>query len=428
MNATDSEKPISPHMSKACLKLHDDVSSALQSAMMIAASTGGRAYPCSVFEQGGRVLIATSFPMSTLKSMLVATPATKGVDPRKAGNRPVNPMHVRAIRDYLVKNKSAYVLGPLSISYRQTVQVYTTRAGFARQGYLVIPDGLYAHITDGQHRYYAIVGYDGKPKISGAIDEASELLEDGVAVQMTIENDLRRVHQDFADMALTKALPKSLLTAYDLRDPVNRLAYEIVEKTPLLKNRVDETSKSLSKGSRYVALSNWLRGLITGVIAPNYFIPEAEIPKWVREELPSEEQVDELRDDLLHMFESMTRNVPALKEIAELNPLTPAANKVAGLRSQVLATTAVGLGISGMVLKAIRTQVRDRDKRLEYINRLYEEVRWIREGEVDTVWKDGGVLTNGSISSLRRPVFTSTVRIIQRLGLEIPSNMKNYVT
>ena len=44
---------------------------------------------------------------------------------------------------------------------------------------------------------------------------------------LTCETDLQRIHQDFADASKTKAIPPSMLVAYDRRPPINRLVLDL---------------------------------------------------------------------------------------------------------------------------------------------------------------------------------------------------------
>jgi hypothetical protein len=253
--------------------------------------------------------------------------------------------------------------------------------------------------------------------------------QDSIGVQITIEDNLERIHQDFADMALTKPLPKSLLTSYDLRDPLNRLVHDVIAASSLLKGRVDGTSSKLSIKSRHICLSNWVRNLVKGAIATDYFIADEDVPKFIHEGLSTKDEVDRLRDDLVYLVNSMTQHIPALKQIAAIDPVGPEANKVPDLREEVLATTAVGLGISGMVLRIIRTEVTDQAKRRELIDDLYRKVNWLRSAKpVDPVWVGGGILDGGgSIKASRSNIFTSTAQLVSRIGLPINKKMQKYL-
>lgn len=415
------------HLSATCVHEYTDVQQAMMMAMMHAAATGGRVCGCSVFSQGGRILASTSLPMSQIDELLLSRPASRGQSPRDSGNRPVIPEHVRSIADYLVKNPNAYVLPPLSVTYQQKLAIFTVSTGMTRQGWLVIGAGQKGHITDGQHRFYAIVGYDGsKPKILGARNREPSLANDAVAVQITIEDDMNRLHQDFADMAQTKALPKALLTVYDLRDPVNRLVYDVVSNSRLFTDRVDETSTSLSKSSNKIALSNWVRNLVVGAFAPDYFVTQVEADRLASEHLASEQQITSLKDDLLYLLEEMTSRVPGLERIAKIDPQSAEAGKIPELREDILATTAVGLGICGMVLKIIRQEAADPQQRRAFISNLFTKVDWLRSHK-DAVWVNNGILSGGSIKAARGNIFVSTAGILRRLEINVPKKMQKAV-
>ncbi len=61
---------------------------------------------------------------------------------------------------------------------------------------------------------------------------AERLRQDSIAVMVTCEDDLKQIHQDFADCSKTKTLPASLLSIYDTRNPGNRLVFDIEERCP----------------------------------------------------------------------------------------------------------------------------------------------------------------------------------------------------
>ena len=70
---------------------HDTVETARQAAQDDAASTGGRVFPCVVFNQGTRPMIATSVPYSFLQKHVQSDAAKKGDNPRGKTNRPLDP-------------------------------------------------------------------------------------------------------------------------------------------------------------------------------------------------------------------------------------------------------------------------------------------------------------------------------------------------
>jgi hypothetical protein len=71
------------------LKEHDGLDKALTAASSDAASAGARVFPCTVFRQGQRTMISTSFPYSFLAHQVVAEAVDKGGDPSNTTNRPL---------------------------------------------------------------------------------------------------------------------------------------------------------------------------------------------------------------------------------------------------------------------------------------------------------------------------------------------------
>lgn len=113
-----------------------------------------------------------------------------------------------------------------------------------------------------------------KPPLEGVLELAPEMASEGLAVLIVVEDDIERIHQDFADAAQTKQIPASLLAAYNMRVPVNRVLTKIVDGSPLLKGRVDETSKTLPKFSQSLFLLNQLRGLVKELLFGDYALAE----------------------------------------------------------------------------------------------------------------------------------------------------------
>jgi len=127
-------------------------------------------------------------------------------------------------------------------------------------GYLVIPAGVNLSITDGQHRVKAI------KEALAHLESDTSFRSDSIAVMITCEYEFRQIHQDFADCSKTKPLPKSLVSVYDSRNPANRLVFDIEDNCPLLKGRLDASSKTLSKKSSFLFLANQVRQMLKHLI------------------------------------------------------------------------------------------------------------------------------------------------------------------
>ena len=222
-----------------------------------ASATGATLLPAIMFRQGERTMITTAFLVSLVKNRLQANHAEKrgSVEQvRAATNRPVMEDHVTSVKNYIKENVGKkYILPPLTLNARQPLSIYQADFDSTLQSiWLVIPASVKLEITDGGHR---------KRAIDEALDELSEdaadaLRNDAVSVMITIENDMAQIHQDFADASKTKALPKSQLAAYDRRNPANGIVLDLISGCALFRGRVDSTSKTLSKNSNKLFLTN----------------------------------------------------------------------------------------------------------------------------------------------------------------------------
>lgn len=384
-------------------------------AQSMAGDCGGRYFPCVAFSQGGRTVLSTGIAFKDLQGLVDTGPSlVRGGDPVSSTNRPYDPQHAKSIRRYMTGNPKAYVLGPLCLAFNTTITVFRPEA-LASAGFFVVPGGAKAKLLDGQHRFYAVLGRD---KVGGTLDSMPSLDTDGIGLHIVAEDDLDRVRQDFADMAKTKALPASLLTAYNLRDPANIVVKDVCQRAPILQNGVDFTSKTVGKGSRSLVVANWVLGMLLGRVARDYTSSGITRDKVIQEALATEGQQERITNDLLFLFESMVKHIPLMGSIQTIDP-KKAGVEIPKIRNQVLVLTAVGLGLSGMVMRRI-VEVSQGDKTREaaLVMDLYTKVSWLRGPQIDSVWTNGGVLTSGGAISNSRSAFnTSFQRILERLDI-----------
>ena len=182
---------------------------------------------------------------------------------------------------------------PVTLNMRKQPRVHAHATNAAiKSGYLVVDDSTLFYVTDGQHRIAAISGHDeSKRHVYGVIDENEDFRDHGMAVQIVYEPDIAMIHQDFADAAQTKSIPASLLAAYNMREPVNRVLAEIVEST-FLRGRVDETSKSLPKLSQNLFLLNQVRGFVKELLIGDYAMADVPLDRLAKERIGSREAQD----------------------------------------------------------------------------------------------------------------------------------------
>jgi DNA sulfur modification protein DndB len=380
----------------------------------LATTSGALMFPCIVFKQGGRLNISTAFPLSFVAQHVKPEPARKGGDPRSATNRPLMPDHVKSIYNYLKENRSRYILPPVTLNVRHIPQVHVTKTNAAvRSGYLIVPHESMFYVTDGMHRVAALAGHDaGKRRTPGILEEyQDELQGDGLAVVIVVEENMAQVHQDFADAAHSKPIPASLLAAYNMREPVNQVLHEVVERS-LFQGRVDETSKTLSKLSPHMFLLNQVRSLLKGLLVGDYAVADAALERQATlrfQRVP--EAQEQFTERAVELLEVLASDMEPWTRIAQTRPNTGAAERILDLRPKYLNLTASGLAIIGQV--AFDMNKRSDDQRRDLYRRLAKEIDWRRSAEI---WQ-GNVVQGDSLATNRFAIDGATSAVKQLLGL-----------
>ncbi len=158
--------------------------------------------PMIRFRQGNRWFLQGVLPVNSITRQFEANSASKRAsisEAEKAINRPLLEDHVKAISMYLTENvTNAYILPGLSVNIHTTrpLRFYTTKADeIITFGYLFLPQSASYAITDGQHRVAA--ARDAMNQMPPEVKD--QFGEDGIPVMLSLENDVRQAHQDFAD-------------------------------------------------------------------------------------------------------------------------------------------------------------------------------------------------------------------------------------
>lgn len=393
---------------------HESVEAARNAANEDAASSGGRVFPCVVFIQGGRVCISTAFPLSFVAKHVKPDSALKGGDPRSTTNRPMIPEHVNVIRNYLKNNRNAYILPPVTLNVRKMPQVHVPRSNSAvRSGFLVVPDETVFYVTDGQHRIAAIAGHSGgKNPIPGVLAEDPEIGADGLAVLIVVEPELTRIHQDFADAAQTKQIPPSLLAAYNMREPVNRVLQQIVNKSELLRGRVDETSKTLPKLSQSLFLLNQVRSLLKELLVGDFGVTDDAFSRAAAQRLSTTEEQDAFVEQTLQLLNVLQAKMEPWNRIVSMPKSSSVANQIPDLRRIYLNLTATGLVIIGHVAFEINKSALEIDRMNAYAA-LATKLDWHRTA---ALWRGKVVTTEGKLITMRGPVKEAAQAAMKALG------------
>lgn len=389
---------------------HDSLTAAQAAASEAASSSGGRVFTCVVFRQGGRLMLTTAFSYAFLVKHVVSAPAIKGGNPRTATNRPIDVPHVRAITKYLTEHEHDYILPPLTLNVRSVPAIHVPRGNFATTvGFVVIGDETRFSITDGQHRLVAI------SKRSENLPDDSTFMSDSISVVIVIEPDLARIHQDFADAAQTKQIPASLLAAFNTREPLNRVLTKIVDESPFLRGRVDETSKSLSKNSPAVFLLNQVRGMLKELLFHDYALSEASIPARSAQVIGTTEAQDAFIERTLTILSILSEYMTPWNAIVKLPTSGGPANQVVDYRKQYINMTATGLVIIGHVAYEIEKNQDAAWRHNRYVD-LATKIDWRRDAEI---WQ-GNIITGDKINTTRGPGRVAAQRVMEAIGVKSP--------
>jgi DNA sulfur modification protein DndB len=394
---------------------HDSVAMAQQAAVEDAASTGGRVFPCVVFYQGKRLMISTSVPYSFLQKHVQTESAKKGENPRGRTNRPLITEHVRIIQNYMRENADHYIMPPVTLNVRTQPRVHAHGSNASiRAGYLVVDDSTLFYVTDGQHRIAAISGHDeSKRHVFGIIDEDEAFRNHGMAVQIVYEPEITLIHQDFADAAQTKPIPASLLAAYNMREPVNRVLAEIVDAT-FLRGRVDETSKSLPKLSQNLFLLNQVRGLVKELLIGDYAMADPQLDRHAKERIGSKDAQHRFVQSARRALDLLASEMTPWNDVASMPSGSDAPNRIPDYRAKYVNMTATGLVVIGRVVHEVNKQFDDPTKRDSYYRRLATEIDWRRGAEI---WQNA-IVQDNKVMTQRGPVRVAANRVMEQLNLE----------
>ena len=230
---------------------------------------------------------------------------------------------------------------------------------------------------------------------------------------ITIESDLAQIHQDFADASKTKALPKSQLAAYDRRNPANGIVLDLIDDCCIFQGRVDSTSKTLSKLSNKLFLTNQVRQMVKELLVGSYALADEQfedraITILVDAKSP---QYEEQRKRFGEFIDCYTEAVPVLRNIAAMDNSGFAGERVRDLRMEgwvcLMATGLVIVGRIGYLL--FKHDVADWKT---YVDRL-GEIDWRKSGEL---WQ-GNIIRDGKVMTQQVPVRLAVQAVRNAIGL-----------
>jgi DGQHR domain-containing protein len=255
----------------------------------------GESFFGTAFVQGSRLQFTTAMPIQKMVEVSKADRSRKKDNVRDVtehSNRPQESGHAKQVRSYLMNTACTgdkFILPAFTFNYGVGLDDDSPVASLilfasgsdgtnAWPGILLLPQGAKLDTTDGAHRRSQIDEILTNPKVG---DDAKEALKrNAVDVKIVFENSRSDSHQDFADCGKAKAIPKSLVATFDVRDLRNQRCREVVMATPFLSKYVDATASNvnLSSKSRMVWSMSAVRMFIAHIVDhhPDQNLTEAE--------------------------------------------------------------------------------------------------------------------------------------------------------
>jgi len=140
------------------------------------------------------------------------------------------------------------------------------------------------------------------PKSKATQDMKDVLRRNAVDIKIIFEQDQTASHQDFADCGKAKAIPKSMVTSFDVRDQRNNCSRLLVLNNPFLTHYVDATAShvNLSGGSRKIWSMSAIR-LFVGYVH-EAFVDESQ-------------KVHENVEGASEFIDALVRHLPQLSEL-----------------------------------------------------------------------------------------------------------------
>jgi hypothetical protein len=238
--------------------------------------------------------------------------------------------------------------------------------------------------------------------------------QDAVSVMITLESNPEQVHQDFADCSKTKALPPSQLAAYDRRNPANGLVLDLIRDCPLFKDKIDSTSKTLSKNSNHIFLTNQVRQLVKELLVGDYGLADDAFETKAKEILGTSDTPTYLavRERFTEYVNRVTGIIPVLKEIAATPTTGIERNQLKDYRDKgYICLTATGLVIIGRIGHEL---FKNQNASWGQIVDRFSEIDWQRNA---AVWQ-GNIVRDNKMTTQRAWVKVAAEKVRRAVGLE----------
>ncbi|MDA9537459.1 hypothetical protein ACM41_15040 [Bradyrhizobium sp. CCBAU 21362] len=225
----------------------------------------GEVFFGTAFLQGSRLQFTTAMPVAKMIQVSKTDRSKKKdgiVGAMEHSNRPQEASHAKHVRDYLITTAcigEKFILPAFTFNYGVGLDDESPDATLilfanandganAWPGILCLPPTAKLDTTDGAHRRSQIEAILNDTKVSQDYKDA--LKRNAVDVKVVFEASRSDSHQDFADCGKAKAIAKSLITTFDVRDRRNSRSRELVKNVPFLSFYVDATASNVNLSSK----------------------------------------------------------------------------------------------------------------------------------------------------------------------------------
>jgi hypothetical protein len=243
----------------------------------------GEVFFGTAFVQGARLQFTTAMPIQKMVEVSKTDRAKKKdtvLEVMERSNRPQEAQHGKQLRTYLLGTACTgdkFILPAFTFNYGVGLDDDAPDATLilfagsedgtnAWPGILLLPQGAKLDTTDGAHRRSQIADIIGG---KGTSEEQRDALKrNAVDVKIVFESSRSDSHQDFADCGKAKAIPKSLVTTFDVRDRRNSISRDLVKNSAFLAAYVDATASNvnLSSKSRMIWSMSAIRMFVAHVV------------------------------------------------------------------------------------------------------------------------------------------------------------------
>lgn len=391
---------------------------AQQAAAEEATATGGQTFPAILFRQGKRAFASTALPIGVIRERVIVRQVQRGDDPSavlRNANRPVMPDHTRAIARYLKNNmEKKYILPPMTLNVHQQIRMYVPDYPSEIVAcIIVIPRTAKISVTDGGHRFTALTTLEKQLDA----EQLSELDAQSMAVMISFETDPLQSHQDFADASRTKPLPPSLIAAYDLRNPANGLVIDLIDECPLFNGKIDSTSKTLSKKSNRLFLTNHIRQMVKTILTGDPALQDDEFVRRAVDMLyeRNDQKYDFEKSRIVEFVNIITNSILVFSEIAQLTE-SRERDLISERRAEgYICLSATGLLIMAKIAYELFTKTRLYPNWQDYARSLGMDINWKKSAPI---WQDN-IINSGKSFSNKGPLNKAVDAVKAAIGMQV---------